>query len=83
MATYQSALQVETMARQLDVRIAKFDGTKRHLPSRRYGQPVDLAKIRSNLTFTSLIAQDSAELAHFCGTTQALDSVSTRRKRPE
>ena len=36
-------------------------------PSRRYGQPVDMAKIRSNLTLTSLIAQDSAELAHFCG----------------
>ena len=26
-----------------------------------------MAKIRSNLTLTSLIAQDSAELAHFCG----------------
>ena len=44
-----------------------IDGAKRHLPSRRYGQPVDMAKIRSNLTLTSLIAQDSAELAHFCG----------------
>jgi len=37
------------------------------LPARQYGQPVDLQKIRSNLTLTSLIAQDSAELAHFCG----------------
>ena len=26
-----------------------------------------MAKIRSNLTLTSLIAQDCAELAHFCG----------------
>ena len=26
-----------------------------------------MTKIRSNLTLTSLIAQDSAELAHFCG----------------
>ena len=66
-ASYQSASQVETQARQLEVRIAKIDGPKRHLPSRRYGQPVDMAKIRSNLTLTSLIAQDSAELAHFCG----------------
>ena len=66
-ASYQSASQVETQARQLEARIAKIDGTKRHLPSRRYGQPVDMAKIRSNLTLTSLIAQDSAELAHFCG----------------
>ena len=66
-ASYQSASQVETMARQLEARIAKIDGTKNLLPARRYGQPVDMAKIRSNLTLTSLIAQDSAELAHFCG----------------
>ena len=66
-ASYQSASQVETQARQLEARIAMIDGAKRHLPSRRYGQPVDMAKIRSNLTLTSLIAQDSAELAHFCG----------------
>ena len=66
-ASYQSASQVETQARQLEARIAKIDGTKHLLPTRRYGQPVDLAKIRSNLTLTSLIAQDSAELAHFCG----------------
>ena len=66
-ASYQSASQVETQARQLEARIAKIDGTKHLLPTRRYGQPVDLAKIRSNLTLTSLIAQNSAELAHFCG----------------
>ena len=66
-ASYQSASQVETMARQLEARISKIDGAKRHLPHRNYGQPVDLGKIRANLTLTSLIAQDSAELAHFCG----------------
>ena len=66
-ASYQFASQVETQARQLEARIAQIDGAKRHLPSRRYGQPVDMAKIRSNLTLTSLIAQDSAELAHYCG----------------
>ena len=66
-ASYQSASQVETQARQLEARITKIDGAKHLLPARRYGQPVDMAKIRSNLTLTSLIAQDSAELAHFCG----------------
>ena len=71
-ASYQSASQVETQARQLEARIAMIDGAKRHLPSRRYGQPVDMAKIRSNLTLTSLIAQDSAELAHFCGIDPAI-----------
>ena len=71
-ASYQSASQVETQARQLEARIAKIDGAKRYLPSRRYGQPIDIAKIRSNLTLTSLIAQDSAELAHFCGIDPAI-----------
>ena len=66
-ASYQSASQVETMARQLEARISKIPNVKRHLPARHYGQPVDLGKIRSNLTLSSLIAQDSAELAHFCG----------------
>ena len=66
-ASYQSASQVEAMARQLEARISKIDGAKRHLPHRNYGQPVDLGKIRANLTLTSLIAQDSAELAHYCG----------------
>ena len=66
-ASYQSASQVEAMARQLEARISKIDGAKRHLPHRNYGQPVDLGKLRSNLTLTSLIAQDSAELAHYCG----------------
>ena len=55
------------MSRQLEARISKIAGAKRHLPGRQYGQPVDMAKIRSNLTLTSLIAQDSAELAYFCG----------------
>ena len=64
-ASYQSASHVETQARQLEARISQIDGAKRHLPARRYGQPLDTAKIRSNLTLTSLIAQDSAELAHF------------------
>ena len=53
-ASYQSASQVETMARQLEARISKIDGAKRHLPHRNYGQPVDLGKIRANLTLTSL-----------------------------
>ena len=71
-ASYRSASQVETQARQLEARIGKIDGAKHLLPVRRYGQPVDKAKIRSNLTLTSLIAQDSAELAHFCGIDPAI-----------
>ena len=43
-ASYQNASQVETQARQLEARISKIDGAKRHLPHRNYGQPVDLGK---------------------------------------
>jgi hypothetical protein len=50
---YQSASQVKTQARQLEARIAKIDGAKHLLPARRYGQPVDMTKIRSNLTLAS------------------------------
>lgn len=82
-ASYQPASQVGTQARQLEARIAKIDGTKNLLPARRYGQPVDMAKIRSNLTLTSLIAQDSAELAHFWGIDPGIRHRSTRRKRTE
>ena len=66
-SSYQGAQQVEIIARQLEDRIAQIDGAKRHLPARSFGQPVDLSKIRSNLTLSSLIARDSAELAHFVG----------------
>ena len=66
-ASYQSASQGETQARQLEARIAKIDGAKRHLPLRRSGLPVDMEKFRSNVTLKSLIAQDSAELVHYCG----------------
>ena len=66
-ASYQSSSQVETLARQLEARIAKIPNAKSHLPHQNYGQSVYLGKIRSNLTLTSLIAQDSAELAHYCG----------------
>ncbi len=52
MASYPSALLSETMARQLEARIAKIDCAKRHLPSRRYGQSVDMAKISLNLSLT-------------------------------
>ena len=66
-ASYASASQVETQARQLEARIAQIPGTKRHLPSRSYGQPVNTAEIKKNLTLSSLIMQDSAELSHFLG----------------
>ena len=54
------------MGRQLEARIAIISNAKRHLPHRNYGKPVDLGKIRSNLTLTAS-TQDSVELVHYCG----------------
>ena len=79
---YQSASQTETLARQLEARISQIDGAKRHLPARRYGQPVDLAQIKSNLTLSSLIAADSAELAHFIGLDPGIHHRIQRRRKP-
>ena len=81
-ASYQNAAQVETLARQLESRISRINGAKRHLPQRNYGQPVDLGKIRSNLTLAALIAQDSAELAHYCGIDPGIRHRIDEEKEP-
>ena len=64
---YQKASQIEITARQLEGRIARIPGAKRHIPSREYGSPVDMQKVRSNLTLSSLIAKDCPQLSAFCG----------------
>ena len=64
---YEVANKAETVARQLEQRIAQIPGAKQLLPRRQYGQPVDAKAIRNNLTLSSLIMQDSAELSHYLG----------------
>ena len=67
---YEAANKAETVARQLEQRIAQIPGAKQLLPRRNYGQPVDAKAIRNNLTLSSLIMQDSAELSHYLGLTR-------------
>ena len=64
---YEAANKAEIVARQLEQRIAQIPGAKQLLPRRHYGQPVDAKAIRNNLTLSSLIMQDSAELSHYLG----------------
>ena len=64
---YTNVSMVETTARQLEERISRIPGAKKHLPRRSYGSPVDMQKIRSNLTLSSLIAKDCPQLSAFCG----------------
>ena len=81
-ASYQSASQVETIARQLEARISKIDGASRHLPHRNYGQPVDLGKIRSNLTLTSLIAQNPQSWLTIAALIRQSATVLTQNVKP-
>ena len=55
------------MTLQLEASIAQILGAKRHIPRRAYGQPGNSAEVKNNLTLSSLIMQDSAELSHFLG----------------
>ena len=64
---YTNVSMVETTARQLEERISRIPGAKKHLPQRSYGSPVDIQKIKSNLTLSGLIARDCPQLSAFCG----------------
>ena len=63
----KEASAVETFARRLEERISRIPGARQLLPRRKYGQPVDTKAIRANLSLSSLIMQDSAELSHYLG----------------
>ena len=64
---FKEASAVETFARRLEERISQIEGARQLLPPRKYGQPVDTKAIRANLSLSSLIMQDSAELSHYLG----------------
>ena len=64
---FKEASAVETFARRLEERISQIEGACQLLPPRKYGQPVDTKAIRANLSLSSLIMQDSAELSHYLG----------------
>ena len=64
---FKEASAVETFARRLEERISKIEGARQLLPPRKYGQPIDAKAIRANLSLSTLIMQDSAELSHYLG----------------
>ena len=64
---FKEASAVEKFARRLEKRISQIEGARQLLPPRKYGQPVDTKAIRANLSLSSLIMQDSAELSHYLG----------------
>ena len=64
---FKEASAVETFARRLEERISRIEGALALLPPRKYGQSIDTKAIRANLSLSSLIMQDSAELSHYLG----------------
>jgi len=56
----------EQQARQLEARMRRIPGLERLLPRRQFGQPVDIAALKRNLTAVSLLQRDP-ELATFLG----------------
>ena len=58
--------QAEQQARQLEARMRRIPGLERFLPRRQFGQSVDIAALKSNLTAVSLLNRDP-ELASFLG----------------
>ena len=76
---FKEASAVETFARRLEERISQIEGARRLLPPSKYGQPVDTKAIRANLSLSTLIMRDSAELSHYLG----LDPSIKRRMDEE
>ena len=76
---FKQAPAVEAFARRLEERISRMEGARALLPSRKYGQPIDTKAIRANLSLSTLIMRDSAELSHYLG----LDPSIKRRMDEE
>ena len=76
---FTEASAVETFARRLEERISQIEGARNLLPPRKYGQPIDTKVIRANLSLSTLIMRDSAELSHYLG----LDPSIKRRMDEE
>ena len=64
---FKEASAVEAFARRLEERISRMEGARALLPSSKYGQPIDTKAIRANLSLSTLIMRDSAELSHYLG----------------
>ena len=75
---------VEQSAKQLEARLRGIPGMERLLLSRTYGQPVDIAAIKSNLTARSLINSYDEPLASYLGINSgAAKAVQERREARE
>lgn len=63
---HRAVERTEREARMLEARMRRIAGLERLLPARQFGQPVDIAALKRNLTAVSLLQRDP-ELASFLG----------------
>ena len=71
---------VEQSAKQLEARLRGIPGMERLMPSRTYGQPVDIAAIKANLTARSLINSCDEPLASFLGINSGAAKAAQERR---
>ena len=71
---------VEMEAKRMEARLRKIHGLERLLPSRNYGQPVNIDAIKANLTARSLINSYDAPLASFLGINSGSSKAAEERR---
>ena len=69
----------EQKAKQLEARLRGIPGMERLMPSRTYGQPVDVDALKSNLTVRSLINSYDEQLASFLGVNSGAAKAAQER----
>ena len=73
----------EQQAKQLEARLRGIPGMERLMPSRTYGQPVDIAAIKSNLTARSLVNSYDEQLASYLGINSGAAKAAQERREAQ
>ena len=73
----------EQSAKQLEARLRGIPGMERLMPSRTYGQPVDIAAIKSNLTARSLVNSYDEQLASYLGINSGAAKAAAKRREAQ
>ena len=74
---------VDQDSRQLEARLRGIPGMERLLPSRTYGQPVDVDALKSNLTARSLINSYDEPLASYLGINSGAAKAARERREAQ
>ena len=73
----------EQQAKQLEARLRGIPGMERLMPSRTYGQPVDIEAIKENLTSRSLINSHDEHLASYLDINSGVAKAAQERREAQ